>query len=312
MQAEQIRDFRASLRNMVRELGMLNKKCNGSELSPLQSHILIELDKQHQGVTELATRLCVEKASISRTLRSMEKMALVTRIADRKDGRASLFMLTETGNTVLAEINLSADQFIEQALVLSSEQEQQVLTNTITRFNSALKNARRQRDLNIVIRPIESRDDAQMAEIVRNSFRENKIDHLEGVSLHDPELNCLSATYAQKGCGYWVVESDGEILGGVGLAPFVVDGTKAETEYCEMQKLFLASGTQGTGLGRRLISLVLSKATELGYRYCYLETLNELASAVSLYESFGFERLQNRLGNSGHGGCEIWMVKKLS
>lgn len=61
-----IRDFRALARSLVREFGMLNKQSNGSRFSPLQIHLMIEVSEQPLGVTELAARLCIDKASASR------------------------------------------------------------------------------------------------------------------------------------------------------------------------------------------------------------------------------------------------------
>ncbi|MCW1876495.1 hypothetical protein OMR58_18750 [Erwinia sp. INIA-01] len=57
MNKNEIRQFRAALREMVRELGMLSRRTSGTELSPLQSHILIELNNQPCGATELAINL---------------------------------------------------------------------------------------------------------------------------------------------------------------------------------------------------------------------------------------------------------------
>jgi putative acetyltransferase len=37
----------------------------------------------------------------------------------------------------------------------------------------------------------------------------------------------------------------------------------------------------------------------------------ELTKAVSIYENVGFTRIHQPLGNSGHGGCDIWMTKQL-
>jgi putative acetyltransferase len=37
----------------------------------------------------------------------------------------------------------------------------------------------------------------------------------------------------------------------------------------------------------------------------------ELAKAVSIYEKVGFKSLESPLGNSGHCGCDIWMLKAL-
>ena len=50
---------------------MLNKQSNGSRFSPLQIHLMIEVSEQPLGVTELAARLCIDKASASRALRSL-------------------------------------------------------------------------------------------------------------------------------------------------------------------------------------------------------------------------------------------------
>ena len=39
--------------------------------------------------------------------------------------------------------------------------------------------------------------------------------------------------------------------------------------------------------------------------------LPELSKAVSIYKNVGFEKLNQAMGNSGHCGCDIWMLKKL-
>ncbi|QCT18911.1 bifunctional helix-turn-helix transcriptional regulator/GNAT family N-acetyltransferase [Jejubacter calystegiae] len=308
MDLSQIQTFRASLRELVRELGMLSRKSSGTGLSPLQSHILIELDKAPLGVTELARKLGCEKASISRTIRGMTENALLERRQDSQDGRASTFCLTPQGTSLLAQIEENANRFIDQALELASERECRDFSRAIQGLNSALKNARSQREQEIVITEIAPDDNGAMAEIIRQSFRDNKVDHLEGVSLHDPELNNLYQTYQQPGSRYWVARANRRVLGGVGIAPLAGSAEKT----CEMQKLFLSANALGTGLGRRLIALSLQEARRLGYDYCYLETLSELQSAVQLYEKFGFEYLETPQGNTGHGGCDLFMQLKLT
>ncbi|ATF94412.1 transcriptional regulator SlyA [Cedecea neteri] len=307
MHTNEIEEFRAALREMVRELGMLNRKSSGTDLSPLQSHILIELDREPAGVTELARRLCVEKSSISRTLRGLEDANLLARTQDESDGRAAVFNLSHEGATVLKDLTEHANDFTAQALSLASDSEKQQIYQSVKSLTRALANARSQRDLHVQIRPICSEDNHAIAEVIRQSFRDNKIDHLEGVSLHDPALNDLTSAYQKSGSGYWVVEREGKILGGVGIAPLQGAGE----EYCELQKLYLDSSATGLGLGRRLMALAIERAEAFGYRYCYLETLNELSSAVSLYEAFGFKHLDGSLGNTGHNSCEICMLKTL-
>ncbi|MDV5140175.1 bifunctional helix-turn-helix transcriptional regulator/GNAT family N-acetyltransferase [Chimaeribacter arupi] len=306
MNKKEVRQFRAALRDMVRELGMLSRNSSGTELSPLQSHILIELNSNPCGATVLASKLCVDKASMSRTLRSLSEAGYLLRDHDDQDGRASTFRLSVSGSQKLIELEENADRFTEDALASSSDEEVQEFFQTIKKFSSSLRNARRQREAGLTFRPIEARDNPAMAEIIRNSFRENKIDHLEGVSLHDPELEHLSEVYNQPGTGYWVAEANGRIIGGAGIAPL-----DSVNDTCEMQKLYFISDIKGMGMGRRMIAFILAQAKAIGYRSCYLETLDELKDAVRLYEAFGFSYLSERLGNTGHNSCGICMLKTL-
>lgn len=309
MQTQETELFRVSFREMVRELGMLSRKTIGTDLSPLQSYILIELSNSNNGlgVTELANILCVEKSSISRTLKTLEEEQLLLRKTNPSDARSVNFTLTEKGHSVLSEINKYANQFTSEALTLSSESELQQLRLTIKNFTKSLTNARKQREMQLNIRPIEPKDNEAIAAVIRQSFIDNKIDHLEGVSLNDPCLNRLSEVYTVKGSGYWVIEIDGTVKGGVGIAPL----SGAGENYCELQKLYIDSSLTGLGIGRKLINLAIDKATEYGYQYCYLETLEELGAAVDLYESFGFKMLDKQLGNTGHNSCDIYMLKDL-
>ena len=55
----------------------------------------------------------------------------------------------------------------------------------------------------------------------------------------------------------------------------------------------------------------VEKAKNLGYQHIYLESLPEFSNAVSIYEKQGFRYLEKALGNTGHSGCNLWMIKNL-
>ena len=50
---------------------------------------------------------------------------------------------------------------------------------------------------------------------------------------------------------------------------------------------------------------------ESGFRKIYLETMPELRQALIVYEKSGFRYLKGPMGNSGHFGCERWMIRNL-
>lgn len=56
----------------------------------------------------------------------------------------------------------------------------------------------------------------------------------------------------------------------------------------------------------------LQKANEFAYEKIYLETLSQMKEAQQLYRQFGFEAIFNTLGNTGHCGCDVRMIKDLS
>ncbi len=156
------------------------------------------------------------------------------------------------------------------------------------------------------IRFIEPKDNVALAAVIRAALTEfgaNK----PGTVYFDPTTDNLSALFETPGSVYYVAEKDNEILGGCGIFPTV--GLPDKT--CELVKLYLAPGSRGTGLGKALMLKAMAWAKEAGYEQVYLETMPELSNAVTMYEKLGYNRLPKSLGNSGHDGCSIWMLKAL-
>lgn len=208
-----IRDFRALARSLVREFGMLNKQSNGSRFSPLQIHLMIEVSEQPLGVTELAARLCIDKASASRALRSLVAAGVIETVDHPDDKRHNLHRLSKKGGKALAGIESDADGFMQAALAQLDDDELASTTAAMKKMTAALRSARKQRDANLRVRPIAARDDAAMAAIIRDVFREYGMDKMEGVSLHDPDLDRLTGLYRDNGGHYWVLERDGQVVG---------------------------------------------------------------------------------------------------
>ncbi|MBN8614993.1 MAG: GNAT family N-acetyltransferase [Deltaproteobacteria bacterium] len=158
------------------------------------------------------------------------------------------------------------------------------------------------------IRPIEPRDDAPLAAIlraVRPTF--GAID--DGVAFHDPELDRISHYNAGAGHAYFVVEDDeGVVVGGGGIAP--LPGTDDGT--CELHRMYFLPRARGRGAGRALLERCLESARSLGYRRCYLETLTGMDAAQALYEKLGFVRLPAARGATGHHGCNRFYQRELA
>lgn len=158
----------------------------------------------------------------------------------------------------------------------------------------------------LVIRNIQPQDNAALAKIVRDTLAEFGANHPNTV-YYDPTTDALYELFQQKRARYFVAELDGKIAGGGGIYP--TDGLSEDT--CELVKMYLLPQARGMGLGKTLIEKCIEAAKENGFRKIYLETMPELKQALKVYEKFGFEYLKGPLGNSGHTGCSMWMIKRL-
>lgn len=160
--------------------------------------------------------------------------------------------------------------------------------------------------MNVTIRNIQPADNPVIASIIRASLAEfgaNK----PGTVYYDITTDALFGLFQKEKAAYFVAEADGEIVGGGGIYP--TDGLPADT--CELVKMYLSPQVRGMGLGRKLIEKSIAFATKAGYKKIYLETMPELKQALNIYAKVGFEYLKSPMGNSGHTGCSLWMLKEL-
>lgn len=158
----------------------------------------------------------------------------------------------------------------------------------------------------INIRLIELKDNAALAIIIRNALKEFGANR-PGTVYFDDSTDHLFELFQQEKAVYHVAVLNGEVAGGAGIFPTA--GLEANT--CELVKMYLSPLVRGLGAGKLLMNQCLVAAKNNGFTKVYLETMPELTSAIPMYEKFGFTYLQKPLGNSGHTGCAIWMLKEL-
>lgn len=157
------------------------------------------------------------------------------------------------------------------------------------------------------LRPIESRDDAAVASVIRKVMPEFGASG-PGFAIHDAEVDTMSASYSRPRHGYFVVERGGQLVGGAGIAPLA----GGDPSVCELRKMYFLPEARGHGLGQKLLRKCLGFAKEAGYQLCYLETLTGMDQAQKLYEKLGFGRIPKSMGSTGHFGCNRFYTLDLS
>lgn len=161
--------------------------------------------------------------------------------------------------------------------------------------------------LSLRMRPITAQDNAAIAAVIRRVSAEFGLTADKGYTVSDPNLDNLFQLYNHPNSAYWVIEYEGEVIGGGGVAPL----QEGEADVCELQKMYFLPALRGKGLARQLALQALDFARQKGFRRCYLETTSTLTQAIALYRKLGFEHIPHAMGNTGHGDCEITMLKQL-
>jgi len=159
---------------------------------------------------------------------------------------------------------------------------------------------------NIVIREITHADDKQVAQVIRSVLIEFGVPKV-GTAYADKALDCMTETYNKTTSAFFVLEENGRIIGGAGIAQL----DKFEGNVCELQKMYFLPEGRGRGLGRQMIEICLKKAKNIGFEKCYLETLPYMKDARKLYAKVGFNSLDGPMGDTGHYSCNLWMIKDL-
>lgn len=160
--------------------------------------------------------------------------------------------------------------------------------------------------MEISIRKLQRSDNKSLATIIRNCFHDFKVP-TAGTVYVDPTTDHLYELFEQENSALFVAEAYGELCGCCGIFP-----TAGLPEKCgELVKFYVADHVRGKGVGRMLMETSINFAKKAGYDTIYLESLPEFSTAVSIYEKQGFTYLEKSLGDSGHSGCNLWMIKHL-
>jgi GNAT superfamily N-acetyltransferase len=145
-------------------------------------------------------------------------------------------------------------------------------------------------------------NDEWMGEVLANQ-------HLED------EVADFNTKYAPPEGRLYLALADGEPAGCVGLTNITEQSQESdianisdqisETAYttngplfiCEGKRLFVRPKFRGYKLGKQLMDLIIADAKEIGYKYMRLDSFPFMASAVRIYDYYGFYPIGNYCGN---------------
>ena len=130
MDAQQVREFRETLRKLERELdSQLREGTECCGVSLVQCHTLMELEKRGKAnLKDLSAALELDKSTVSRGIDVLVKNELVQREIDEGNRRFVLLSLTEKGSKACIGINKLCDgYYLELFKHIPAEKHEQVM-----------------------------------------------------------------------------------------------------------------------------------------------------------------------------------------
>ena len=301
-----ISGIRAASREMVRQFGLLSNPF-ASIGSPSQCHALVELDAHGiMNIRELSIALNLEKSTTSRLMTQLILKGLCRIHLGENDRRNKLISLTEKGSLLANKIHAEAKLQVQQALGTMNEEEQNLVARGLSLYAKALKRSRLKNEYSI--RNLLKRDVPSLKNLIKNVWKEFGFDsNHPNALIFEKELNRIYETYAGQKSAYFVLTQGKKIVGGGGFTPLY----DTLDPICEIKGMYLSPHLRGLGLGTLLLKKILETSKKDGFKKCYLETMDFMQIANSLYTKLGFSLLDKPLGNTGHTWTNCWYLKEI-
>lgn len=104
-----------------------------------------------------------------------------------------------------------------------------------------------------------------------------------GVLVRD-SAESFARDYFGAGAGLWLAESDGAMVGCIALRPL-----KARDGSGEIKRLYVRPEFRGAGAAAALLAALESYAAEYGYHWLYLDSKDDLETAIRFYQRHGYQ-----------------------
>jgi len=313
-----VHDIRAASRQLVREFGFLDRTIAGTDLSGSGVHAIMEIGL-NPGITakDLSARLKLEKSTISRLLKSLERRGDIAQTRSQTDGRVFGLSLTEGGKATFATINTYGDALARRALARIEDTRAQVIAASMAAYAEALGSppASPRAELSQTVTeprhhfPIEEGYQTGMIGDVA-AMHGRTHGHIVGMG---PTFESVVASAMAEFMtritnpvnNSWSVTENGAVIGSISI-----DGEDLGNNIAHLRWFILSERLRGQGLGKALLKKALEHCDRLGFEEVHLWTLKGLDAARALYERNGFVLADEYVGDQWGRAVTEQMFKR--
>jgi DNA-binding MarR family transcriptional regulator/GNAT superfamily N-acetyltransferase len=276
MDSESVSRVRRFNRAVTQRVGALNDAFLARGRSLGHSRLLWEIGEDGAELRELRARLDLDSGYLTRMLRSLEESGLVFVGADAEDGRVRTAQLTPAGIVERRELDRLSDAQAESMLEPLTETQRERLVEAMGVVERLLLASA------ISIEPTPPSHPAARAavaayftELAARFDTGFEADHT--LPLTDEALSPPSGLMVLAR-----LHDDAVGVGGLKLLPGGVG---------EIKRVWVAPAARGTGLGRRLLADLETRARDHGCTRVRLDTNRTLTEAIALYRTSGYREV---------------------
>ena len=278
-QNEATQKIRSFNRFYTHLLGLLDRHILDSDFSLTEARVLLEISKEN-GTTarKLTERLKIDPSYMSRMLRGFEARSLITQTPSPTDSRSKVITSTAEGLFALERLSERSDAQVRSLTDALSPEELQSVLDAMALIRSQFSRA----VFPAVIRNYLPGDEEYIIrrhrELYLNEYGLNEAfagyvhktvhqltDHL------DPSNECVM-----------IAEVNGRPMGSIAIA-------RVDAQNAQLRFFLLEPEARGYGLGLRLAESAIAFCRKIGYTHVFLETINLLTTARSIYKRLGFQ-----------------------
>ena len=272
---EQIRAFN---RFYTRQIGLLDGMVP-KEMSLTEARLLYEV-----GATEdlraraLAEQLGLDEGYVSRMLKRLQTVGLITRKVSSKDARAKSLALTKTGQSRHEEMVAKAEGAVGDMIAALDHPTRSLLLEAMSTIEGILGSPVAE---DATLREMGTGDIGWLIKRYGELFATEGDFDMSFEALVARIVGGVFEEGAQPGGTGWVAVRNGARLGGIVY-------TQEDDTTGRLRTLIVEPSARGMGIGQRLVDRVIAHAQAQSMQKLVLWTEEGLDAAVRLYERTGF------------------------
>jgi DNA-binding MarR family transcriptional regulator/GNAT superfamily N-acetyltransferase len=275
--AEQISGVRQFNRFYTARLGLLRRRHLDGEFSLTEARILYEIGASPK-ITASALRgiLELDAGYISRLLSALTRRKLVRQATSEGDGREKLLTLTATGAKAVARLDQQSTRQIEDILAQLTAPDCEGMVAALSRVRT------------ILAEPSKAPVRIEQMRIASDEAIAILHEYYEAVHVVQRDTPAgMQKMLTEPASGMWLAYFDDDVVGCVALRRL---GSISRAAECK--RLYVRPAARGNGLADKLLDAMEAFAREEGVAWIYLDTYDDLKTAIALYERRGYERCE--------------------